>query len=900
MARQGKALKSNQTTVGKKWLIVTLAGVIWVSPVLSGSLPVIDKLSPASVAYAATTSVKKLGEEIITSGAVLMKYQYTSSTGAKSLANVVRVDLNNPYVKLDVMAGKGNQFTTRQSTGGMAKEHGAVAAINGDFFITNREGAPMGPQVSNGDLMSSPSALKGMYAFAVTKDGKPILDEFAFSGSITAENGATFPLAGINKTAYNPEGTGSTFSHVNAAYLYTSAWKAIDRPLNSSTTPTEVMVTDGVITDISVMAGLPTAVPEGSYVLRTHGAAAEFVKNNLEVGQKLTADYTLVSKKSGQKLDPSSLQMMIGGHTILVDNGKAASFSRNVNDLGGTRARTAVGYSKDGRYAYLIATERNDGSTGMTLQQLQDFMSKIGVWKGMNLDGGGSTTMVNRPLAEMNTELTFPTEYGTTQRSVVNALGVFSTAPKGNLKGLKVSGSSTLLIGQTGSYELKGYDTYYNPIDAGSIKPTWKSSNGNLAINGQSIKAVKPGTSTLTAVSGSTKATMQVNVLGADDLAALTTAVSSAPLQAGTSVSVPVTAVTRSGQSLEVPSSALKWEFIGFKGSVKDGRLTVTSVNSNTKVGYAIARYDGFSTVVILSAAGESTWENFENVSYPIKFTTNVPALTGTASIVKGSGSHADSKVLKLTYDMTGGLGQKMYAYAEFNGTTGKTIPAQATSMAIDVEGDSSLNWLRAELKDNNGKTVYVDLAKAIDWTGWKTLNIDLTGYNIAFPAQLKRMYVVNVDEGQDERALTGSVSFDDIRFTMPAVAGNEGLPTGKAVMTIGQKSLVLNGSKVAIDSAPILKNGTTYVPIKHVLDAFGGQATWNQSAQRVGVLRGGMLLELTVGKKEFILNGKRHSAAVAPMVQGGRTLVPLRLVSEQLGLKVKWDKNTKTVTIES
>ena len=67
--------------------------------------------------------------------------------------------------------------------------------------------------------------------------------------------------------------------------------------------------------------------------------------------------------------------------------------------------------------------------------------------------------------------------------------------------------------------------------------------------------------------------------------------------------------------------------------------------------------------------------------------------------------------MLNLTYDMTGGLGQKMYAYAELNGTTGKTIPAQATSMTIDVEGDNSLNWLRAELKDNNGKTVYVDLS---------------------------------------------------------------------------------------------------------------------------------------------------------------------------------------------
>lgn len=129
--------------------------------------------------------------------------------------------------------------------------------------------------------------------------------------------------------------------------------------------------------------------------------------------------------------------MMIGGHTILVDNGKATSFSRNVNSIGGSRARTAVGYSKDGRYAYLIATESNDNSKGMTLQQLQDFMTKVGVWKGMNLDGGGSTTMVNRPLAEMNTQLTFNTEYGTTQRSIVNSLGVFSTAPQGSLKGLK-------------------------------------------------------------------------------------------------------------------------------------------------------------------------------------------------------------------------------------------------------------------------------------------------------------------------------------------------------------------------------------------------------------------------------------------------------------------------------
>lgn len=892
--------QSRKSQVGKKWFVITLAGVIWVGPVLGNGIPVLPgPVSSSVVEAAAASSVTKLGEEIITSGAVLMNYRYVSGS-QKSLANVIRIDLNNKHVKLDVMTGKKGKFTERQSTGGMAKENGAVAAINGDFFNTGAQGAPMGGQVAGGQLMSTPSQLKGMYAFAVTEDRTPIVDDFDFKGSIKAENGTTFPLAGMNKSSYHPEGSSSTYSHVNAAYIYTSAWKAVERPTNSATTPTEVMVTNGVITEISEAGGLPTAIPEGSFVLRTHGTAAAFVRNNLAVGQRLTADYSLISKSTGKTIDPNSLQMMIGGHTVLVNGGKAASYSRDVSSIGGYRARTAVGYSKDQRYVYLIATEKHNGSDGMSLSQLQDFMVKVGVWKGLNLDGGGSTTMVNRPLAEMNTQLTFNTEYGSAQRSIVNALGVFSTAPKGSLKGFKVSGDTMLLIGQTGNYSLKGYDTYYNPIDMQTVNPTWKSSNGNLKISGGAIKAITPGTSTLTAVSGGAKTSLKVTVLGNGDLQSLTPGATAAALKPGASVAVPMKAVLTNGQTVDVPESALKWEFIGFKGKVANGVLNVTSVDANAKIGYAIARYDGFSTVIVLTEAGESTWEDFENTTYPINFTSNVPGVTGNAAIVPGSGTASGSSVLKLDYDMNAGLGQKIYAYAQFNGTQGKLIPAAATAMSLDVEGDSSLNWLRAELKDNNGKTVYVDLAKVIDWTGWKRLSVDLSQYNIAFPAQLKRLYVVNVEEGQDERAMVGSVSLDNIRFTMPGLSGDGDLPTGTALMTIGQKSMMMNGEKKVIDSAPILKGGTTYVPIKHVLDAFGGQATWNSKAQRVTVLRGGKLMDLTVGKKELVLNGKRMSAQVAPIIQGGRTLVPLRLVSEQLGLNVKWDKKTKTVTIKS
>ncbi|MEI0739182.1 stalk domain-containing protein [Paenibacillus sp. JTLBN-2024] len=903
MKRNGKTSDSKQgMAASKKWMVVSLAGLLFIAPVVGSGIP-LNGHSISSVASAASASVVKLDENPVTSGAMLTKYKFTTTRSGKkatALADVIRIDLQNPYVKIDVMNGKNGQFTTKQSTGGMAKENGAVAAVNGDYFNTTADGAPIGGQVTDGQLLSTPSDIKGMYSFAVTTDGKPIIDEFAFSGSVTAEDGSSFPLAGINKSSYNPESSSATYSHADAMYIYTSAWKSTERPKNSATTPIEVLVQNDVITQISDVGGfVGMQVPQDGYILRTHGKAAEFVKNHLAVGQTLKTSYMLNSKTMGQSVDPSKLQTMIGGHTILVNNGKAAAFSRDVSSIGGYRARTALGYSKDERYVYIVTVEKNDNSSGMSLGELQSFMVDIGVWKGMNLDGGGSTTLVSRPLGENDATLTFHTEYGTQQRSVVNAVGVFSEAPKGELKGLKISGSPAILIGQQASFKLKGYDNYYNPVDTSSLTPTWKSSNGNIKVSGQTVTGVKPGTSTITAVSGQASTSMQVKVLGASDLTALNVGSQTAPLQAGSTVSVPVTAVTKDGDKVEVPESALKWEFVGFKGSVKNGKLTVASVDPDVKVGYAIARYNGFSTAVILSATGEDLWENFENVSYPVQFTSNHPQVTGTAAVTQGTGDHAGSKVLQLTYDMTAGTG-KMYAYAELNGTAGKTIAAPATRMSIDVMGDNSLNWARAELKDNNGQTVYVDLAKAIDWDGWKTIDVDLSDKGIAFPAQLKRVYVVNVEEGQDERAKTGTVAFDNIKFTMPSLSSEAGLPTGKVVMAIGQKSATANGQSKTMEVAPVMKERSTYIPIKYVLDTFGGRAVWDAANQRITVTRGGKVMDLTVGDTDFILNGKRKGANVAPYISNGRTLVPLRLVSEQLGLNVKWEQKTKTVTIES
>lgn len=886
---------------GKKLALVGLAGLIWIQPVTSlewfgGN---------SSIAQAAANQTVKISEDIITSGAKLVKYQYTTTRSGKSvkvLTDVIEVDLTNPYVQLNVMTGKGGQVTTRQSVEGMAKETGAVAGVNGDFFATGGMGVAMGPAVSQGTVVTSPAKLQGMYSFAVKKDGTPLIDRFEFNGSVITEDGSTFPLTGINQESYKTE-PDQAYSHVNNMFIYTSAWKALDRPAASATTPTEVLVQGDVIQQISLKAPIQGPIPADGYILRAHGQAADFIASHMSIGQRVDASYRLRSLTSGEEVDPTNLQVMIGGHTLLVDQGKPSAFTRSTTSISGSSpvARTAVGYSQDGKKAYIITAEKNSNSSGLTLKELQNFMTSIGVWKGMNLDGGGSTTMVTRPLAETSAGLTFTTSNGSAgQRAVANGLGVFTTAPQGTLKGLIVSGTSSLLIGQTATYSLKGYDSFYNPIDTSGIETTWKSDNDNVKWTGDSFKAIKAGTSQITAISGDAKSSTKVTVLGGSDLVSLTSGTTFASLEAGTTVSVPVVAELKNGNKLDVPSESLKWEFTGMKANVVDGVLTVQSVNKGAKVAYATPKYDGFSgTPIVLSASAEQIWENFENVSYPISF-TGLPAGTiGAAAVVQGTGDRANSKVMKLDYDFSNGTGNR-FAYAQINGTTGKAIPDGSTAMSIDVLGDASLNWIRAEFADADGKSVYVDLTRMADFSDWKTISVDLTAAGLKQPAKLKRLYLVNLEDGQDERALTGSVSFDNIKFTAPSTEVDTGLPSATAIMTVGQKSMTVNGSKVSLEVAPLLKGDATYIPIKYVLDAFGGAASWDNKAKKITVTRGNVVLELTVGKKDFLLNGSMKQASVAPIIVNGRTLVPLRLVSEQLGIEVKWEQKTKSITLKS
>ena len=356
--------------------------------------------------------------------------------------------------------------------------------------------------------------------------------------------------------------------------------------------PSEVLVKDNQVIDVAFDGGFDSAVPEGCYILHGDGGAADYLKENMHIGDTIQINYNYKPEKDWD--------MVIGGHALLVDNGQTVAYTKDLSALGGVRARTAAGISKDGKTVYIVAVEgRTTASKGITLGNLSLLMTKLGVWKAVNLDGGGSTTMVSRPLAETERVRVINPESNGAERSVVEGLGLFSTAPAGLIKGIFINGSKTLLIGETAEYTFKAYDQYYNPVTDTSVIEL-SEETGLGTVNGNKFTATQAGTANLIAVNGSSKATLPVTIIGKDGLKDLTLAIDQKQYADGSVHQLSAKATLTDGTAKDVHPSALQWSIEGFDGAIDaNGKLTIGALGE-TKEGFVKASYDGFETTLKL------------------------------------------------------------------------------------------------------------------------------------------------------------------------------------------------------------------------------------------------------------------------------------------------------------
>jgi len=119
------------------------------------------------------------------------------------------------------------------------------------------------------------------------------------------------------------------------------------------------------------------------------------------------------------------------------------------------------------------------------------------------------------------------------------------------------------------------------------------------------------------------------------------------------------------------------------------------------------------------------------------------------------------------------------------------------------------------------------------------------------------------------------------------------------AVFTIGGASYTTNGATGAMDVVPYLKDGRTYLPLRYVGYGLGAEVAWDGQAQRATLTKDGKTVQVTVGSKSLLVNGRAVPMDVVPeVVPPGRIMLPYRFIAEALDARVDWDPATRTVTI--
>jgi exopolysaccharide biosynthesis protein len=383
-----------ESNMRQKFFFIILIGMLSYAPVLAQSYTLATK-------------------QVITQGFVYKKYTTTTPW----VIHVLEVDVSDPTVHLQTAKSNnvlgGALQTVKQIAAGKDNNgsyHNVVGAINGDFF-SGSDHNPANMQVSDGQILKYNNGIRSVFGF--TEDKLAFVTPLAQQYQLTLSGGATHTINKVNGSRetdmlvlYNQytggsTGTNSSGTELKLALAPGEVWAA-NKPVKCA-----VIAKQSGVGNMSFSAG--------QAVLSGHGVESSFLNNNMSIGDTVTLTLNIVNTIENVK-------QVMGGFPKIVVNGKNCA-SQSVLDEGGTSGqatsrepRTAVGVSEDGRTVFFVVVDgRTTASDGMSMIELGNLLIYLGAYNGINLDGGGSSTLVAN-----NVVKNVPSDGS--ERSVANAL----------------------------------------------------------------------------------------------------------------------------------------------------------------------------------------------------------------------------------------------------------------------------------------------------------------------------------------------------------------------------------------------------------------------------------------------------------------------------------------------
>lgn len=366
--------------------------------------------------------------------------------------------------------------------------------------------------------------------------------------------------------------------------------------------------------------------------------------------------------------------------------------------------------------------------------------------------------------------------------------------------------------------------------------------------------------------------------------------------------------------------------------SVKDGKFTFTKSfdedTASVKFTFernGVADKDLTATVKLESPYGELKELDYDFGSAIVKQGEKV---SGTVYYVNTDGKRTDitdevegyffscddNSVIAASNTTTGELtiadnaklGSVIKANAFYNG---KTITTSLTVVSDADPGDVKMNrtsynageelGLEFTLLDDKGQTKKLDFFPSnidIRWIDSSVsdpgFRVNLTDHGASITTKGKLLTSITCDKpctGKFEITFT-----DDKGHAYQVVSDTftfkdpDAEPEGaeKVVVTIGSTTMQVDGKNKTIIAPPIIDNGRTYVPLRAISEAFGATVDWKQATNLITIDRGDTHIVMTPYKLAYTLNDQEKMMDVAPYISTAyaSTMVPVRFIADAFG----------------
>nr|WP_294582838.1 phosphodiester glycosidase family protein [uncultured Anaerotignum sp.] len=414
--------------------------------------------------FAAQTVYENKTQETITRGVTYEKNSRMTTEGIQDIY-VLTIDLTESTLELKEVESK-TEYGLKETVQKMLTDNGAIAGVNSDFFgMAGTYSAGFGPVVRDGELVSAGTSInqdKNQYGtYVKDKNGNSIFTYF--KTTVKFSNSAkTIDLASINKVTsmvfpilFNREAATSTAD--------------LDKRFDNLV---KFVVQNNTITYVS-QKGETVEVPENGYLIVMSGDYYTNAASVFKVGDPVTLQVS-------STIDFDQIDTAFGGGGLLLLDGQEAPATDIV--AAGRQPRTAFGVSQDGTKAIMMVVDGRGDSIGATHSEMAALMKEYGAYEALHLDGGGSSTMVVQTVDDAAPQLQNTPSDGA-QRKVIASVGVFQTAPKGEIKEIGITTvNQHTQPGKTAEFTVYGLDEYKNRIyiapedvtfDVVGVEGTW-------------------------------------------------------------------------------------------------------------------------------------------------------------------------------------------------------------------------------------------------------------------------------------------------------------------------------------------------------------------------------------------------------------------------------------------